>query len=137
MDSVFRALWLATQSVNYLHYSLALLYLVDLFINKLKTQFNNLFYRIILNINRIHNSFWRNFPATAKQTPSKVLFVANKKGQPRPFGHRAPKFCKILIIGNSKWVKNHHFVLKKVVLNTGYLWMVAQPVPNPIQQGLT
>ena len=111
MDSVFRALWLATQSVNYLHYSLALLYLVDLFINKLKTQFNNLFYRIILNTNRIHNSFWRNFPTTAKQTPSKVLFDANKKGRPRPFGHRAPKFCKIVIIGNSKWVKNHHFVL--------------------------
>ena len=37
--------------------SVALLYLVDLFINKLKTKFNNLFYRIILNTNRIHNSF--------------------------------------------------------------------------------
>ena len=53
--------------------SLALLYLVDLFINKLKTKFNNLFYRIILNTNRIHNSFWRNFPARAKQTPSKFF----------------------------------------------------------------
>ena len=31
--------------------------LVDLFINKLKTKFNNLFYRIILNTKRIHNSF--------------------------------------------------------------------------------
>ena len=29
--------------------SLALLYLVDLFINKLKTKFNNLIYRMILN----------------------------------------------------------------------------------------
>ena len=29
--------------------SLALLYLVDLFINKLKTKFNDLFYRMILN----------------------------------------------------------------------------------------
>ena len=37
--------------------SLALLYLVDLFINKLKTKFNNIFYRIILNTKRIHNSF--------------------------------------------------------------------------------
>ena len=37
--------------------SLALLYLVDLFITKLKTKFNNLFYRIILNTKRIHNSF--------------------------------------------------------------------------------
>ena len=57
-------------------------------INKLKTKFNNLFYRIIWNTNRIHNSFWRNFPARAKQTPSKVLFVAKKKRRPRPFGHR-------------------------------------------------
>ena len=71
--------------------SLTLLYLVDLFINKLKTKFNNLFYRMILNTKRIHNSFWRNFPARAKQTPSKVLFVAKKKRRPRPFGHRAPK----------------------------------------------
>ena len=37
--------------------SLGLLYLVDLFINKLKTTFNNLFYRMILNTKRIHNSF--------------------------------------------------------------------------------
>ena len=38
--------------------SLALLYLVDLFISKLKTKFNNLFlYRMILNTKRIHNSF--------------------------------------------------------------------------------
>ena len=37
--------------------SLTLLYLVDLFINKLKTKFNNLLYRIILNTKRIHNSF--------------------------------------------------------------------------------
>ena len=71
--------------------SLALLYLVDLFINKLKTKFNNLFYRMILNTKRIHNSFWRNFPARAKQMPSKVLFVGKKKRRPRPFGHWAPK----------------------------------------------
>ena len=37
--------------------SLALPYLVDLFINKLKTKFNNIFYRMILNTKRIHNSF--------------------------------------------------------------------------------
>ena len=34
--------------------SLALLYLVDLFIHKLKTKLNNLFYRMILNTT--HNS---------------------------------------------------------------------------------
>ena len=37
--------------------SLALLYLVDLFINKLRTKFNNPFYRMILNTKRTHNSF--------------------------------------------------------------------------------
>ena len=37
--------------------SLVLLYLVDLFISKRKTKFNNLFYRMILNTKRIHNSF--------------------------------------------------------------------------------
>ena len=34
---------------------------------------------MILNTKRIHNFFWRNSPARAKQTPSKVLFVAKKK----------------------------------------------------------
>ena len=35
-----------------------LLYLVELFINKLKTKFNNLFFcRMILNTKIIHNSF--------------------------------------------------------------------------------
>ena len=71
--------------------SLALLYLVDLFINRLKMKFNNLFYRMILNTKIIHNSFWRNFPARAKQMPLKVLFVWKKKRRPRPFGHCAPK----------------------------------------------
>ena len=47
--------------------------------NKLKTKFNNLFYRIILNTNRIHNPFRRNFPARAKQMQEKA------------FGHCAPK----------------------------------------------
>ena len=37
--------------------NLALLYLVDLFITKLKTKFSNLFFhRISLNTKRIHNS---------------------------------------------------------------------------------
>ena len=68
-----------------------LLYLVELFINKLKTKFNNLFYRMILNTKRIHNSFWSNFPARAKQMPSKVLIVDKKKRRPQPPGHYAPK----------------------------------------------
>ena len=37
--------------------SLAFLYLFDLLINKLKTKFNNIFYRMILNTKRNDNSF--------------------------------------------------------------------------------
>ena len=37
---------------------------------------------MILNTKRIHNSFWRNLAARAKQTLSKVLFVAKKKRRP-------------------------------------------------------
>ena len=53
--------------------SLALLYLAELFINKLKTKFNSFFYRMVLDTKRIHNSFCRNFSGRAKQMPSKVL----------------------------------------------------------------
>ena len=77
--------------------SLALLYLADMFINKLKTKFNSLFYRMILDTKRIYNSFRRNFPAIAKQMPSKVLFVGKKTR--RPFGHLR---AKIVIVGSSK-----------------------------------
>ena len=71
--------------------SLALLYLVDLFINMLKTKFSNLVYRMILNTKTTPNFFWRNFPIRAKQMPSKVVFLSKKKQQPRPFGNCAPK----------------------------------------------
>ena len=64
---------------------------------------------MILNTKRVQNSFWRNFPARAKQTPSQVLFVAKKKQRPRPFGHRAPKLESLPTV--NELVKNHHFVL--------------------------
>ena len=70
--------------------------------NKLKTKFNNLFYRMILNTKRIHDSFWRNFPARAKQTPSKVLFLAKKKRLPRQFGHCAPKLQSLATVNELK-----------------------------------
>ena len=50
---------------------------------------------MILNTKRIHNSFWRNFPARAKQMPSKVLFVGKKKRRPRPLGHCASKLWSL------------------------------------------
>ena len=58
---------------------LVLLYLVDLFINKLKTKFNNLFYRMILNTKRIHKSFRRNFPTKPKQMLQKYYLSARKR----------------------------------------------------------
>ena len=89
--------------------SLALLYLADMFINKLKTKFNSLLYRMVLNTKRIHNSCLRNFPARGKQMLSKVLFVSKKTRWPRPFGHCAHK---IVTVGNSKWENYHHFCAK-------------------------
>ena len=53
---------------------------------------------MILNTKRIHNSFWRNFPARATQIPSKVLFVGKKKRRPRPFGHYAPKLQSLATV---------------------------------------
>ena len=57
---------------------------------------------MILNTKRIHNSFWRHFPARAKQTPSKVLFVAKKKATTAAV--RSSR-AKIAIVGNSKELK--------------------------------
>ena len=34
---------------------------------------------MMLNTKAIHNPFWRNFPARAKQMPSKVSYVSKKK----------------------------------------------------------
>ena len=81
---------------------LALFYLVDLFVNTLKTKFNNLYYRMILITKTNHNAFWRNFPARAKQMPSKVLFVGKKSRRPRPFGHCAPKLSSLATVNELK-----------------------------------
>ena len=78
--------------------SLALLYLADMFINKLKTKFNSLFYRMILNTKRIYHSFRRNFPAIAKHMPSKVSFVGKKTRRSRPFGHCAPELQSLATV---------------------------------------
>ena len=53
---------------------------------------------MILNTKRIHNSFWRNFPARAKQMPSKVLIVGKKKRRQRPPGHYAPKLKSLATV---------------------------------------
>ena len=53
---------------------------------------------MILNTKRIHNSFRRNFPARAKQMQEKATAGAVRSLR-----------AKIVIVGNSIWVKNHHF----------------------------
>ena len=58
--------------------SQALLYLADMFINKLKTKLIVFFDRMVSNTKRIHNGFWRNFPVRAKQMPSKVYLSVRK-----------------------------------------------------------
>ena len=69
--------------------------------NKLKTKCNNLFYRIILNTNRIEE--------TSPQELNKRLqkFYLS----PRKNDDRGRSVAKIVIVGNSKWVKIIIFVL--------------------------
>ena len=62
--------------------SLALLYLVDFFINKLKTKFNNLYYRIIFNPNRIHNSFEETSPQELNK-PLQKFYLSLRKSDDR------------------------------------------------------
>ena len=63
----------------------------DLFINKLKTKFNNLFLQNDFKYKKNSQLLLKKFPARAKQMPSKVLFVGKKKRRPRPFGNYAPE----------------------------------------------
>ena len=70
--------------------SLALLYLVDLFISKLKTKLNNLFYRMILNTKEFTTPFEETSPQELKNA-FKCFICRQAKRRRRPFGHRAPK----------------------------------------------
>ena len=85
--------------------SLALLYLVDWFINRLKTKFNNLFYRMILNTKRIHNSFEEISPQELYKRLQKFYLSARKATNAAVRSLRA----RIVFVGNSKLVKNRHF----------------------------
>ena len=59
--------------------SLVLLYMIDLFINKLKTKFNNFFfYRMILSTKRIHNSFEEISPQELNKFLQEVYLSARK-----------------------------------------------------------
>ena len=68
-------------------------------ISKLKHRFNRFFYRIQNGFEYEKDSqlLLKNFPARAKQMPSKVLFVNKKTRQ--PFDHLR---AEIVIVGNSK-----------------------------------
>ena len=80
--------------------SLALLYLVDLFINKLKTKFNNLFYRMILNAKRIHSSF--NFKEISPQELNKCLQKFYFRQEKATTADVRSLRAKIAIVGNGK-----------------------------------
>ena len=75
--------------------------LADMFISKLKHRFNSFvfFYRIQNGFEYKKDSqlLLKNFPARAKQMPSKVLLVDKKTRQ--PFGHL---LAEIVIVGISK-----------------------------------
>ena len=121
--------------------SLALLKLADMFTNKIKTRLIVFFffYRMVLDTKRIHNSFWRNFSGrTNQKMPLKFLFVGKKTRPPPVRSLRA----KIIIVGNSKWVKNHHFcaqlshcfIYTKTIipLNVGGEWWIFTSVNLPL-----
>ena len=83
-NSVFRVLWLATQTQDIQCYSLIHLTLKqqvmpNMFMNKLETKSNGVLIRMVSNTERIPNSFGRNVPAKAKQRPSNVVFVGRKR----------------------------------------------------------
>ena len=58
--------------------SLALLYLVELFINKLKTKFNNLFYRMTLNTKKSTTPFEEISPQELNKYLQKFYLSARK-----------------------------------------------------------
>ena len=83
-------------------FSVALLYLADMFINKLKTEFN-IFFRMFLSTKRIR------FPTIAKQMPS-ILGGGVPSGPRNPdpiSGQKRPPLERKR--DGSKSVKIHHF----------------------------
>ena len=87
--------------------SLALLYLVELFINKLKTKFNNPFYRMIINKKKNSQLLLKKFPARAKPASKSFICWQEKATAATVRSLRA----KIVIVGNSNELKIILFVL--------------------------
>ena len=56
--------WNQWKNVLFTNANKSLLYLADMFTNKLKTKLNS-FYWLVSNTKKTHNLFWRNFPAKA------------------------------------------------------------------------
>ena len=74
--------------------------------------FPNVFYIMILNTERNHNSFWSNFSARAES-----FFCRQEKARAAVvWSLRA----KIVIVGNSKWVKSHHFCAQLIIMMIVY-----------------
>ena len=80
--------------------SLALLYLVDLFINKLKTKFNNIFfYRMILNKKKNSRLVLKKFPRKSSTNAFKSFICVQEKATAE--ADRSLR-AKTVIVGNSK-----------------------------------
>ena len=56
--------WNQWKNVLFTNSNKSILYLADMFTNKLKSKLNS-FYWVVSNTKRTHNLFWRNFPARA------------------------------------------------------------------------
>ena len=63
---------------------------------------------MILNTKRIHNSFWGNFPARAKQFNAFKSFICQQE-KATTAAVRSLRAKIVIVAGNSKWVKSHHF----------------------------
>ena len=67
---------------------------------------------MILNTERNHNSFWSNFSARAdsffgRQEKARAAVVWSLR-------------AKIVIVGNSEWVKSHHFCPQLIIMMIVY-----------------
>ena len=83
--------------------SLALLYLVDLFINKLKTKFHNLFLQNDFNYKKNSQLLLKKFPRKSYTNAFKSFICRQEKAT--AVAVRSLR-AKIVIVGNNIWVKN-------------------------------
>ena len=77
--------------------SLALLYLADMFINKLKTELNGFFLQNSFKYRKNSQPFLKNVPAGTTQMPLKVLFFGKTTWRQLDYFR-----AKIVVVDSSK-----------------------------------